>query len=121
MTEEGYFQQIGDVWVKYDDELTEGLLDIANQEDLLAQLEALQPKFIDGLNIYEYDDVYVMTQTISNEEFGAMMEEVMGLLLGSEFAEEAIDVDATEEEATEVEATEEAVTEEAVTEEKLLK
>lgn len=83
-TKEGYFQQIGDVWVKHDDELSKGLLDLSTQTDLLAQLEELQKKFTKGVNIFEYDDVYVMTQTISNEEFGAMMEEITSLLLGSE-------------------------------------
>jgi len=117
-TEGGYFQQMGDVWIKLDDELTAGLLDSATQADLVAQLEALQTKFTKGLNIYEYDDVYVMTQTISNEEFGEMMDEVMSLLLGSGLTETIVteDVEATTE-ATEEAVTEEAVTEEAVTEE----
>ena len=121
LTEEGYFQQIGDVWVKFEDELTEGLLDVATQEDLLAQLEALQTKFTSGLNIYEYDDVYVMTQTISNEEFGEMMEEVTALLLGSDLTgtivSEEVLVEGTEEEATEVEAAEVVAAEEVATEE----
>jgi len=133
VTEEGFFQQIGDVWIKLDDELTKGLVDLSSQSDLLAQLEELQNKFTKGVNIYEYEDVYVMTQTISNEEFATMMEEVTTLLLGSGLTETIVPEDVkatpvTEEEAeTEqttdtkvieevvVEATDEAVVEEAVT------
>ncbi|WP_342538962.1 DUF6612 family protein [Sporosarcina sp. FSL K6-1540] len=123
LTKDGYFQQIGDVWVKHDDELTKGLLDLSTQTDLLAQLEELQKKFTKGVNIFEYDDVYVMTQTISNEEFASMMEEVTSLLLGSGLTEPVVSEDVkatpvTEEAKTEetkvieevtVEATEEAV------------
>jgi len=128
VTEEGSFQQIGDVWIKLDDELTKGLVDLSSRPDLLAQLEELQNKFTKGVNIYEYEDVYVMTQTISNEEFATMMEEVTTLLLGSGLTETIVPEDVkatpvTEEEAkteetTEtkaIEATEEAVVEEAVT------
>ncbi|MET3655640.1 MULTISPECIES: DUF6612 family protein [Sporosarcina] len=131
LTKDGYFQQIGDVWVKHDDELTKGLLDLSTQTDLLAQLEELQKKFTKGVNIFEYDDVYVMTQTISNEEFASMMEEVTSLLLGSGLTEPVVSEDVkatpvTEEAKTEetkvieevaVEATEEAVVEETVTDE----
>lgn len=123
LTKDGYFQQIGDVWVKHDDELTKDLLDLSTQTDLLAQLEELQKKFTKGVNIFEYDDVYVMTQTISNEEFASMMEEVTSLLLGSGLTEPVVSEDVkatpvTEEAKTEetkvieevaVEATEEAV------------
>ncbi|MEK4711791.1 DUF6612 family protein [Sporosarcina sp. FSL K6-5500] len=123
LTKDGYFQQIGDVWVKHDDELTKGLLDLSTQTDLLAQLEELQKKFTKGVNIFEYDDVYVMTQTISNEEFASMMEEVTSLLLGSGLTEPVVSEDVkatpvTEEAKTEetkvieevaVEATDEAV------------
>lgn len=123
LTKDGYFQQIGNVWVKHDDELTKGLLDLSTQTDLLAQLEELQKKFTKGVNIFEYDDVYVMTQTISNEEFASMMEEVTSLLLGSGLTEPVVSEDVkatpvTEEAKTEetkvieevaVEATDEAV------------
>lgn len=121
LTKDGYFQQIGDVWVKYDDELTESLLSFSNQSDLLAQLEELQMKFTKGLNIFDYDGIYVMTQTISNEEFSAMMEEVMDLLLGSGLTEETVVEEiyieatpVTEEEAKTEDIVEMTVLEEAV-------
>lgn len=38
------------------------------QEALLLQLEELLQAFTKGLNIYEYDDVYVTTQSLTTEE-----------------------------------------------------
>ena len=88
-------------------------------------------KFTKGIHIFEYEDIYVMTQTLTNEEFGEMMEDAMSLLTGMlspgatgdsievtvEGTEVTETVKTTEEttvkvEATEVEAVEEEVTEE---------
>lgn len=39
-------------------------------------------KFSEGVHIFEYDDHYVMTQTLTNEQFKDMMDEMMKLLPG---------------------------------------
>ena len=81
-TKDGFFQKTGDKWVKFDDAMTEGLLQASiAQADPLAQLE-LMKKFTKGIHIFEYEDIYVMTQTLTNEEFGEMMEDAMSLLTG---------------------------------------
>ena len=72
-----------DTWVKYDDSITELLQGITTaQEALLPQLEELQQAFTKGLNIYEYDDVYVMTQSLTTDEFQEMLNEVSSLFHG---------------------------------------
>lgn len=134
-TKDGYFQKTGDKWVKFDDAMTEGLLQASiAQADPLAQLE-LMKKFTKGIHIFEYEDHYVMTQTLTNEEFGEMMEEAMSLLTGLlpvgssedsievtvEGTEVTETVKTTEDtvvkvEATEVEAVEEEVTKESAEE-----
>ena len=133
-TKDGFFQKTGDKWVKFDDAMTEGLLQASiAQADPMAQLE-LMKKFTKGIHIFEYEDIYVMTQTLTNEEFGEMMEDAMSLLTGmlspgatedsievtvegTEVTEATETVKTTEDttvkvEATEVEAVEEEVTEE---------
>lgn len=81
-TKDGFFQKAGDKWIKFDDALTEGLLQASvAQADPLAQLE-LTKKFTKGINIFEYDDVYIMAQTLTNDEIGEMMEEAMSSLTG---------------------------------------
>lgn len=78
ITKDGFFSKMGDTWVKFDDEVTTGLLDAPAQGDPFAQIELLQ-NFTKGIHIFEYDDVYVMTQTLTNDEFGEMMEVAMSL------------------------------------------
>lgn len=130
LTKEGFFQydSMVDKWIKMDDELTDSLFDSSVQQmDPLAQLE-LTKKFIDGIHIYEYEDQYVMTQTITNEQFREILDEVMALLPGllpDETTESVIqkvegvpvDVEATDAEDVEIEedATEEDVTDEEIT------
>lgn len=131
-TEDGFFQKIGEDWTKLPEELTAGLLEATSaQADPVAQLE-LTKQFMKGIHIFEYDDAYIITQTMTNEEFQDMMEEAMSLFtdmvpenlfIDSEAVEvtEATDVkeEQAEEEATVVQeetATEEA-DEEATTEE----
>ncbi|MBO0588580.1 DUF6612 family protein [Sporosarcina sp. E16_8] len=118
-TKDGYFQKTGDKWVKFDDAMTEGLLQASiAQADPLAQL-GLMKKFTKGIHIFEYEDMYVMTQTLTNEEFGEIMEDALVLLTGilsPGATEDSIEgtVEGTEvTEATEVEAVEGEVTEES--------
>ncbi|MBE1556643.1 DUF6612 family protein [Sporosarcina limicola] len=83
-TKDGYFlkDETLNTWVKFDDSLTAGLLQVSQaQANPLAQLE-LMKKFVKGINIFEYEDVYVMTQTLSTEDYGAMMDEAMSMLMG---------------------------------------
>lgn len=114
LTKDGFFQKDGTInaWVKYDDELTEGLFDASiAQADPLAQLE-LMKKFMTGVNIYEYEDIYVMTQTLTNDEFKEMMDEAMSLI------EDLIPGLVTGEDSIAVEVTVENEKVEAVEEEK---
>ena len=128
-TKEGFFQQTGDKWVKFDDSMTESLLQTSiAQADPLAQLE-LMKKFTKGIHIFEYEDVYVMTQTLTSEEFGEMMQEAMSLLTGllpeeltGSSTEDVPVLDENEEGLVEVEdvsvdETEDAIEEKAVEEE----
>lgn len=103
LTEDGFFQHDGEKWTKLPEELTEGLLQASlAQADPIAQLE-LTKKFMKGIHIFEYEDVYVITQTMTNEEFASMMDEAMSLLTGMI----PTDIIQTDVEATEVtEATE---------------
>lgn len=119
LTEEGYFEKIGDTWIKYDDSMTAVFQQLATaQEMILPQLEELQQVFTNGLNIYEYEDVYVMTQSLTTEEFQEMLKEASSLLSGLlPVGEVVTEEEATEEEITEEAAIEEAATEEVVTEE----
>lgn len=79
ITKDGFFSKMGDTWVKFEDELTASLLNAPAQGDPFAQIELLQ-NFTTGIHIFEYDDVYVMTQTLTNDEFGEMMESAMSLV-----------------------------------------
>ncbi|KAA0966899.1 hypothetical protein FQ087_11990 [Sporosarcina sp. ANT_H38] len=101
-TKDGFFQKTGDKWIKFDDAMTEGLLQASiAQADPLAQLE-LTKKFTKGIHIFEYEDIYVMSQTLTNEEFAEMMEDAMSLITG------ILPVDVTEDSGeitTEAEAT----------------
>ena len=132
-TEDGFFQQDGENWTKLPEELTAGLLEAtAAQADPVAQLE-LTKQFMKGIHIFEYDDAYIITQSMTNEEFQSMMDEAMSLFgdmipedlfIDSEAVEvtEATDVkEEQKEEAAVVEeetATEEVV-EEAVADEEV--
>ncbi|GEN81805.1 hypothetical protein SLU01_01170 [Sporosarcina luteola] len=133
-TEDGFFQQDGESWTKLPEELTAGLLEAtAAQADPVAQLE-LTKQFMKGIHIFEYDDAYIITQSMTNEEFQSMMDEAMSLFgdmipeelfIDNEAVEvtEATDVkeeqkeEATivEEETATEEAAEEATTDEEVT------
>ncbi len=137
-TEDGFFQKTGENWTKLPEELTAGLLEATSaQADPIAQLE-LTKQFMKGIHIFEYDDAYIITQTMTNEEFQDMMEEAMSLFTdmvpedlftdneavevteATDVKEEQAEEDATvvEEAATEETADEEAATdEEATTEE----
>ena len=76
ITEDGFFQKMGDTWIKYDDSMTELLQGITTaQEALLPQLEELQLKFTKGINIFEYDNTYVMTQSLTTAELKEMLKE----------------------------------------------
>ncbi|WP_336823221.1 DUF6612 family protein [Sporosarcina sp. USHLN248] len=105
LTEEGYFQNDGDQWVKYPSEMTEMLFDESlMQIDPTAQMELLKAT-MKGIHVFEYDDVYVMTQTISNDEFSEIMKEAMSLI-SDMLPADMISVETTE--GTSEEATEEA-------------
>ena len=73
ITKDGFFSKFGDTWVQFDDEVTTSSLDTPAQGDPFTQIEFLQ-NFTKGIHIFEYDDIYVMTQTLTNEEFGEMIE-----------------------------------------------
>ena len=74
---------MGDTWIKYDDSMTELLQGITTaQEALLPRLEELQLKFIKGINIFEYDNTYVMTQSLTTAELKDMLKEASSLLPG---------------------------------------
>lgn len=118
ITEDGFFQKMGDTWIKYDDEMAEFMQQITSaQEMLLPQLEELQQKFTTGINIYEYDDVYVMTQSLTTDELKEMLKEASSLFADllpvMETEEVTVEVEATEAEEIEEVATENEVTEEA--------
>ncbi|MCG7336526.1 copper amine oxidase N-terminal domain-containing protein [Sporosarcina sp. ACRSM] len=122
ITEDGFFQKMGDTWIKYDDEMAEFMQQITSaQEMLLPQLEELQQKFTTGINIYEYDDVYVMTQSLTTDELKEMLKEASSLfsellpVMGTE--EVSIEVIATEAEEIEEVTLENEVTEEVTAEE----
>lgn len=121
ITEDGFFQKMGDTWVKYDDDMAELLQGLTSaQEMLLPQLEELQQKFTTGINIYEYDDVYVMTQSLTTDELKEMLKEASSLLADLlptiETEEVTVEAEASEVAVVEEEAADEA-TEEATTEE----
>ena len=68
---------------KYDDSMTELLQGVTTaQEALLPQLEELLQAFTKGLNICEYDDVYVTTQSLTTE--GTISDEVITEVVGFE-------------------------------------
>jgi len=132
-TEDGFFLHDGEKWTKLPEELTDGLLEATSaQADPAAQL-ALTKQFMKGIHIFEYEDAYIITQTMTNEEFQSMMEEAMSLFTDmipenlftdneAVEATEAADVkeEQAEEDATVVEetATEETTDEEAKTDDK---
>ncbi len=122
ITEDGFFQKMGDTWIKYDDEMAEFMQQITSaQEMLLPQLEELQQKFTTGINIYEYDDVYVMTQSLTTDELKDMLKEAASLFADllpvMETEEISIEVIATEAEEIEEVTIENEVAEEATAEE----
>ena len=117
ITEDGFFQKMGDTWIKYDDSMTELLQGITTaQEALLPQLEELQLKFIKGINIFEYDNTYVMTQSLTTAELKDMLKEASSLLPGLlpviETEELIVDEDTIEGTATEEVILDEVVFEE---------
>ncbi len=117
LTKDGFFQydSMVDKWIKMDEGLTDSLFQTSVQQiDPLAQLE-LTKKFIDGIHIYEYADQYVMTQTLTNEQFREMMDDVMALLPGllpSESGENVVVEEKQKVAAEQVTEDAEAVTEE---------
>ncbi|MFS0689298.1 DUF6612 family protein [Sporosarcina sp. 179-K 8C2 HS] len=121
-TEDGFLQSDGDQWLKFPAELTDGLLEASmTQADPVAQLQLVKA-FMKGIHVFEYDDVYIITQTMTNEEFKSMMNEALSLFSGllpegvveqTDVVEETVAEEATDEEAvTEEEAAEEATSEE---------
>ncbi len=122
-TEEGFFQSDGEQWMKFPAELTDALLEASmTQADPVAQLQLVKA-FMKGIHVFEYDDVYIITQTMTNEEFKTMMNDAMALFSGmlpvgvdSIVTENAVVEEVTEENAKEP-STEEAVEEDAATEE----
>ncbi|WP_252502143.1 DUF6612 family protein [Sporosarcina sp. Marseille-Q4943] len=112
-TEDGFFQSDGDQWLKFPAELTDGLLEASmTQADPVAQLQLVKA-FMKGIHVFEYDDVYIITQTMTNEEFKSMMKEALSLFSG--LLPEGVDSIVTEAEGTVVE--EEEAAEEATSEE----
>ncbi|WP_194841044.1 DUF6612 family protein [Sporosarcina cascadiensis] len=84
VTEDGMYQYDSTIkkWIKMDDDMTNLIAQSsAQQADPHAQLE-LMKKFSEGVHVFEYDDKYVMTQTLTNEQFKDMMDEIMNLLPG---------------------------------------
>lgn len=117
ITEEGFYQKMGDTWIKYDDEMADFMQQITSaQEMLLPQLEELQQKFTTGINIYEYDDLYVMTQSLTTDELIEMLKEASSLMSGllPVIGTEEFTID---EEVTEAVDADEGTTEEVVVEE----
>lgn len=116
-TEEGFFQSEGDKWTKFPSDLTDVMLQASlTQADPVAQLQLVKA-FMKGIHVFEYDDVYIITQTMTDEEFKSMMGEALALFSG--LLPESVDSIVTEAEGTvvdEVEADAEATEEEAVTE-----
>lgn len=125
-TEDGFFQSDGEQWMKFPAELSDMLLQASmTQADPVAQLQLVKA-FMKGIHVFEYDDVYIITQTMTNEEFKSMMGEALSLFTGLlpegvesivTEAEGTIVDEAEVEEATEEAAAEEDATEEATTEE----
>lgn len=124
-TEDGFFQSNGEEWTKLPAELSDVMLEaFKTQVDPVAQLQLVKA-FMKGIHVFEYDDVYIITQTMTNEEFKTMMNDAMALFSGllpegvdSIITEGTVVEEATEEEAVTEEAVEEAATEEGtVTEE----
>ncbi|MCG7346589.1 stalk domain-containing protein [Sporosarcina sp. ACRSL] len=130
-TKDGFFQSDGKQWTKFPAELSDGLLQASMaQVDPATQLQLVKA-FMKGIHVFEYDDVYIITQTMTNEEFKSMMSDAMSLFSG--LLPEGVDSvisegsvikevefeETVQEEAAEVEADfEEAATEEdAVAEE----
>lgn len=104
ITKDGMYQYDSTVgkWIKMDDELTDLLNQLSGEQaDPKAQLE-LMKKFSEGVQIFEYEDKYVMTQTLTNEQFKEMMDEAFDLIGGM-----LPDMDFPEEEAGDEEAAEE--------------
>lgn len=122
-TEEGFFQSEGEEWTKLPAELSDVMLEASKtQMDPVAQLQLVKA-FMKGIHVFEYDDVYIITQTMTNEEFKTMMDDAMSLFSGllpegvdSVVTESTVTEEVTEENAKEP-ATEEAVEEDAATEE----
>ncbi|MCG3089010.1 DUF6612 family protein [Sporosarcina cyprini] len=109
MTEKEFYQYDGDRWIAYGNDFGLGA-DVGATLNPTAQFE-LAKMFLKGVHVFEYDDVYVMVQTITTEDLNEMLGEALSLigsaLGGLEISEEAL---------TEDSVTEEAVVEEAVTE-----
>ncbi|GKV65898.1 MULTISPECIES: DUF6612 family protein [unclassified Sporosarcina] len=84
VTEDGMYQYDSSIekWIKMDDEMTNLIVQSsAQQADPHAQLE-LMKKFSEGVHVFEYDDQYVMVQTLTNEQFKEMLDDIMDLLPG---------------------------------------
>lgn len=124
-TEDGFFLNDGENWTKLPEELTAGLFEAtAAQADPVAQLE-LTKQFMKGIHIFEYDDAYIITQSMTNEEFQSMMDEAMSLFgdmipedlfIDSEAVEVTEATDVKEEQKEEATVVEETATEEVVEE-----
>lgn len=112
MTEKEFYQYDGNKWINYGSEMGLGL-EAGATLDPTAQLE-MAKMFMKGVHVFEYDDVYVMVQTLTTEDLKELMDEALSLIgstLGGleipAVSEEAVEVTAEE---AKVEATEEAVT-----------
>ncbi|MCM3709043.1 DUF6612 family protein [Sporosarcina luteola] len=77
-TADGFFQSDGEQWMKFPAELLQASM---TQADPVAQLQLVKA-FMKGIHVFEYDDVYIITQTITNEEFKSMMGEALALFSG---------------------------------------
>ncbi|QTD41748.1 DUF6612 family protein [Sporosarcina sp. Te-1] len=119
MTEEEFYQYDGDKWINYGSDFGLGL-DAGTALDPTAQLE-MAKMFMKGVHVFEYDDVYIMVQTLTTEDLNELMGEALSLigttLGGMDIPLEEISSETKAEEAVEVTAEEskEEATEEAVT------
>lgn len=96
MTSESYFTKDGfysydsmmDQWVKYDDAMTEDLLDLSNyQMDPIAQFEMME-KYYQNVVVIENKDTYELYTSISGDGFQDLLDEMLnvpGMGLGEGF------------------------------------
>ncbi|MBB4825661.1 hypothetical protein HNO89_002897 [Sporosarcina luteola] len=78
MTEDAFYQFDGDKWINYGSDFGLGL-DTGATLDPTAQLE-LAKLVSKGVHVFEYDDVYIMVQTLTTEDLNELMDEALSLL-----------------------------------------